>query len=169
MSAAESVTNGTGAQLPPHICLREDPLHLESVIQQVEDGSCGAVASFMGTTRNHSGGKEVTALDYEAYAPMAEKTIAEVCAEAQAKWPQVRRIAVEHKLGSCPIGQSGVNIAVSSAHRADAMDCCRYVIDEIKARAPIWKREIYADGSEWRENAEWRETIAAKKGCGCKH
>jgi molybdopterin synthase catalytic subunit len=109
----------------------------------------GAVALFLGTVRDHNDGRDVDGLEYEAYGPMAERVLAEIAAEAASRW-QTDRIAAAHRFGLLAIGEASVAIAVSTPHRADAFDACRYIIEQIKERLPIWKRESYGDGtSEW--------------------
>jgi len=111
---------------------------------------CGAVVTFHGTVRDHSSaGLGVTALEYEAWQPQAEAAMAVVVAEARAAEPSLGRIAVIHRVGRVELGQPAVVVAVSAPHRGEAFEAARYLIDETKARAPIWKKEIRADGSVW--------------------
>jgi molybdopterin synthase catalytic subunit len=108
----------------------------------------GGIASFVGLVRDHQGGRTVTALSYSAYEPMAELMCAEIVAEAERKWPV--RVAVRHRLGDLAIGEAAVVVAAGGGHRDEAFAACRYVIEELKRRVPIWKRETYADGTvEW--------------------
>jgi len=103
----------------------------------------------VGTVRDHSEGKTgVTHLDYEVYAEMVEPKIAEVVNEAAAKWP-VLAVAVEHRSGVVKLGEASVAVAVSSGHRGDAFDAAEFVIDELKQRAPIWKKEHWSGWAEW--------------------
>ncbi|KAJ3287188.1 hypothetical protein HDU79_005878 [Rhizoclosmatium sp. JEL0117] len=123
---------------------------LDELVRAVGDDSCGAIATFSGTTRNNFQGKQVTELAYEAYIPMAIKQIEIAIASARSKWPQLVHVAVHHKLGIVPCGDSSVIIVASSPHRKDALHACEFLIDEVKRIAPIWKKEIYADGSsQW--------------------
>lgn len=123
------------------------------------DKSCGAISSFVGTTRDNFQGKTVTKLSYEGYVPMAEKELLKLCNGATCKYPSITKIAAVHVLGDCPVGQPSVILVASSPHRKDAIHCIEYLINELKARIPIWKREIYQgdEGSVWKENIEWRE------------
>lgn len=105
----------------------------------------GAVASFLGLVRDHHDGRGVTRLEYSAYEPMADGEVGRIVREAEARWTV--RIAVRHRLGSLEIGDIAVAVVVASAHRAPAFEACRYVIEEVKRRVPIWKKEFYADGS----------------------
>lgn len=126
-----------------------DPIDPQTMIAEVAHNASGATVLFLGTVRDHSEGKEgVTHLDYEVYAGMAEAKIAEIVAEAREKWP-VLAVSVEHREGKVLLGQASVAVAVSSAHRADAFEAARFVIDELKKRAPIWKKEFWPGGEEW--------------------
>jgi len=116
----------------------------------------GAIATFSGTTRDTFDGKTVVELIYEAYIPMAIRCIKSVCSSARESW-NLHSIAVAHRLGTVPVGGTSVFIAVSSVHRADALEACRYLIDEIKATVPIWKKEVYSNGEVWKENTEFLE------------
>jgi molybdopterin synthase catalytic subunit len=112
----------------------------------------GAVCLFVGVVRNESGGRRVSHLEYEAYEEMALPLMEQIAAEAAARWP-VTEVRVVHRLGRLQIGEPSVAVAVASPHRAEAFAACRYVIDTVKARVPIWKKEFYADGSAWIEGA----------------
>lgn len=121
--------------------------------------SCGAVSTFVGTTRDNFDGKTVKKLSYEGYVPMAEKELRKLCDDATDKFPSIARIAAVHILGDCPVGEASVILSASSPHRRDALHCVEYLIDELKGRIPIWKREVYEGdgGSVWKENIEWHE------------
>jgi len=111
------------------------------------------VVVFLGTVRDHSPGKAgVTHLEYEAYAEQVTGKIGEIVAEAADRWPLLR-VVVEHRTGQVEVGESSVGVAVSSAHRAEAFEAARYLIDELKQRAPIWKKEYWPGGAEWVEGA----------------
>jgi molybdopterin synthase catalytic subunit len=126
------------------------PLDRDALRREVADPAAGAVLVFEGTVRDHSEGLSgVVALEYEAHPTMAGRVIVEVIAEARAEVP-VRRVAVRHRLGRVELGEPTIVIAVSASHRDEAYRASRLIIDGIKHRAPIWKREICADGkSEW--------------------
>ncbi len=115
----------------------------------------GASVVFLGTVRDHAPGKTgVTHLEYEAYEGVVEPKITAIVAEARERWP-LHKVAALHRVGSLAVGEISVAVAASSAHRADAFDGARYVIDELKKRAPIWKKEHWPGGSEWvREDRE---------------
>ena len=123
------------------------------------EASCGAVATFVGITRDNFQGKKVAKLSYEGYVPMAEKELFKLCEDAVTKFPSIQRIAAVHILGDCPVGRASVILAAASPHRKDSMHAVEYLIDELKARIPIWKLEVYEDdeGSVWKENVEWHE------------
>lgn len=130
--------------------LSPDPLDRDALRRAVADPAAGAVLLFEGTVRDHSEGLSgVVALEYEAHPTMAGRVIAEVIAEARAA-VAVRQVAVRHRLGRVELGEPTIVIAVSAGHRDEAYRASRLIIDGIKHRAPIWKREITADGkSEW--------------------
>lgn len=114
--------------------------------RSLEDPHCGAVVGFDGVVRDHHGGRAVSALRYEAYADLAEREGQAIVDEALARF-DVRGIVAEHRVGLLAIGDVAVYVGVSAAHRDAAFAACRHVIDEIKARVPIWKHEHYADGA----------------------
>ena len=128
--------------------LSSSPLDLTALVGRVAAPEHGAVTSFLGSVRDHHGGRVVTRLEYSAYAPMAEAECARIVAEAEARWPV--RIALEHRIGALAIGDAAVAIAAAAAHREEAFAACRFVIEGVKRRVPIWKQEFYADGTiEW--------------------
>ena len=127
----------------------ETPIDPSALIAEVADEASGATALFLGTVRDHSPGTTgVTHLEYEAYPEEVEGKIADILDEAAERWP-ITRAAVEHRVGDVGLGETSVAVAVSSAHRADAFEAARYVIDELKLRAPIWKKEHSPSGSDW--------------------
>ncbi|KAF5183180.1 Molybdopterin synthase catalytic subunit [Thalictrum thalictroides] len=131
-------------------------IDLAKYITYVQSPQAGAIATFSGTTRDTFDGKTVLELRYEAYVPMAVRCIKSICLSARSTW-KLDSIAVAHRLGPVPVGETSVFIAVSSVHRADALDACKYVIDELKASVPIWKKEVYSNGEVWKENSEFME------------
>lgn len=131
------------------ILLSHKPIDVSAVVSAVTTEASGAVDLFLGTTRNHSGGKAVRSLSYEAYPEMAKREIGKIVQEVHYHWP-AHKVAVVHRLGDVPLGEASVAIAVSSSHRKDAFEACRFIIDKLKERVPIWKKEIFEDGtSEW--------------------
>jgi len=124
------------------------PIDLDGLVRFVADPEAGAVATFIGTTRNNNEGRKVMALDYEGYAEMAEKELRRIGEDAKTKWP-ICRMAITHRLGPVQIGEASVIIAVSSAHRDAAFAACRFAIEEIKKTVPIWKKEVFEGGEVW--------------------
>ena len=128
-----------------------------SICNMVSDPSTGAISAFIGTTRNEFEGKKVLRLDYEAYTPMAEKKMVQLCDEIRSKWPtKIHNIAIHHRLGKVDPTEASVVIAITSAHRKESLDAVQYAIDKLKATVPIWKKEVYTEGVEakWKENKE---------------
>jgi molybdopterin synthase catalytic subunit len=119
-----------------------------AVIAEVEDERAGAVATFQGTVRRQSRGRTVIALEYEAYEGMAEKVMTELAAGVKERY-ELCEVAITHRVGRCEIGDVSVAIAVSAPHRQDALSACRDLIDELKERVPLWKKELYEGGEEW--------------------
>jgi len=126
----------------------DQPLNLQELVDFVTDPEAGAIATFIGTTRNNNEGRKVMALDYDAYPEMAEKELRRIGADAKNKWP-LCRMAIAHRIGPVQITQASVMIAVSSAHREAAFAACRFAIEEIKKTVPIWKKELYEGGELW--------------------
>ncbi|KAK9949295.1 hypothetical protein M0R45_004828 [Rubus argutus] len=140
-------------------------IDIAKYINYVSAPQAGAIATFSGTTRDTFDGKTVLELRYEAYVPMAIRCMKSICSSARSSWNLVS-IAVAHRLGPVSVGKTSVFIAVSSVHRVDALDACKFVIDEIKASVPIWKKEVYGNGEVWKENSEFLER--RKSCCGPK-
>ena len=126
----------------------EKALNLQELVAFVGDPEAGAVATFIGTARNHNEGRKVISLEYEAYSEMAEKELAQLGQKAQKQW-KLCRLAIVHRIGPVQIGEASVMIAVSAAHRQDAFAACRFAIEEIKKRVPIWKKEVFEGGEVW--------------------
>lgn len=144
-SMSASRQSGSGNR----ISVSTDAIDGGALAAEVGHRRAGAVCLFLGTVRDHAPGREgVTHLEYEAYGEVAEAKIAEVVAEARERWP-VLGVAVAHRLGSLPVGEASVGVAVSAPHRDSAFAAARYLIDELKARAPIWKKEHWPGGAEW--------------------
>jgi len=131
------------------VAVSPDPIDAGGLVDAVTTPESGAVVVFLGTVRNHSPGRDgVTHLEYEAYREHVEPKIAEIVEEARQRWP-LDAVAAVHRVGSLDVGETSVGVAVSSPHRVDAFPAARYVIDELKSRAPIWKKEHWAGGAEW--------------------
>ncbi|CAO3647325.1 unnamed protein product [Cunninghamella echinulata] len=126
---------------------------LDTITKQVQDDGAGAISTFSGTTRNIFQGKRVIQLEYEAYETMAEKVLKDIINESRQKW-KLQHISVYHRTGIVPVGETSVVIAISSTHRADSIHATEYIIDELKARCPIWKKEVYEDGSVWKGSCD---------------
>jgi len=126
----------------------EEPLSLEAVAAEVADERAGAVATFTGTVRRESRGREVERLEYEAYAEMAEEVMAKLAAGLQARH-DLCAVAIHHRVGRLEIGEASVVIAVSAPHRQAALAACREAIDTLKETVPLWKKEVYEGGEEW--------------------
>jgi molybdopterin synthase catalytic subunit len=128
--------------------LTTEPIDFAILLKRVQSPDRGGVASFLGTVRNHHQGRHVLRLEYTAYGPMAEAECARIVAEAETRWDV--SVALQHRTGQLEIGDIAVAMAAASAHRDEAFLACRYLIEEVKQRVPIWKREVYVDGSvEW--------------------
>jgi molybdopterin synthase catalytic subunit len=135
------------------IAITESPINLQEVFESVVTPETGGINLFVGTTRNHSHGRAVTVLEYEAYEPMALKMMNEIADRARQTW-EVQKVSLVHRVGKVPIGESSVVIAVSAAHRDEAFKACRFLIDELKRVVPVWKREYFADGTvEWSQHS----------------
>jgi molybdopterin synthase catalytic subunit/molybdopterin converting factor small subunit len=126
----------------------EQPLSLEAAVAEVADERAGAVATFTGTVRSRSRGREVTGLEYEAYAEMAEEVMAQLARELEQRY-ELCAVAIHHRVGTLGIGEASVVIAVSAPHRQDALAACKDAIDTLKATVPLWKKEVYEGGEEW--------------------
>jgi molybdopterin converting factor subunit 1 len=136
------VSGGAG----PHR-IGPEPVTTEGPLREVAGPDCGAVVSFTGTVRASNHGKAVVRLEYEAYPDMALRIFAQIAALAHDKWGA--RLAIHHRTGALEPGEVSVVIAAAAPHRADAFDACRHAIEALKKDAPIWKREVYPDGSSW--------------------
>ena len=123
-------------------------LVLDEVVAAVSGKGRGGLVTFSGAVRDETRGKKVVRLEYEAYAPMAEKVLAQIGEEIAQRWPGAV-CAIMHRIGTLVPGELAVVIAVASPHRAEAFEGCRQAIERLKAEAPIWKREVYEDGAVW--------------------
>ncbi len=123
-------------------------IDMQKLMEFVADPAAGALATFVGMTRNTNEGRQVVRLEYECYPGMAEKEMVKIAEEVLARWP-IRKIAMMHRLGRVDIGKASVAIAVSSGHRHAAFEACHYAIDQLKETVPIWKKELYEGGELW--------------------
>ena len=132
--------------------LQDDPIRAEDLVREVRGDGDGAVALFLGTVRNRNAGRRVLHLEYHAYPGMAEREMERIEHDA-AKRYGASRVAIVHRTGRLEVGEVSVAVAVASAHRAEAMEACRFVIDTLKKTVPIWKKEYYEGGAVWIEGA----------------
>ncbi|GJP72768.1 hypothetical protein CLOP_g3513 [Closterium sp. NIES-67] len=123
--------------------LTDERLSVDRYVDLVRDPGAGAISTFLGTTRDSFENKVVTRLEYEAYNEMAISVLKQIIQSARAKW-QLKKVAVAHRLGVVPVSEASVIIAVSSAHRIESLAAVTFLIDELKAKVPIWKKEVYA-------------------------
>jgi len=124
------------------------PLSGDAAVAEVRDDGAGAIATFIGTTRAHSRGRDVLHLEYEAYEGMAEQVMEELASRLSDRH-ELSKVAIHHRVGRVDIGETSVVIAVSAPHRAAALAACREAIDELKVSVPLWKKETYVGGEEW--------------------
>jgi len=127
--------------------LTRDPLSVERLLADVSAPERGGTCVFLGTVRNGPEEQGVTAIEYSAYEEMVEAEFGRLLTDAEARWPEAR-IAVRHRLGVIPSGEASIAIAAAAPHRAEAFAACRFVIEEVKRRIPVWKKELHEDGTE---------------------
>jgi molybdopterin synthase catalytic subunit len=148
------VSGGSGAETaqkenpPVLVQLTRDPIPVDALVAAAKRGEDGAVVAFDGIVRNHSRGRQTLYLDYEAYEEMAAKQMKELADEARTRFG-VRHVALVHRLGRLQVGETSVLIVVASAHRAQAYQASRWLIDTLKKTVPIWKKETFVDGAVW--------------------
>lgn len=130
------------------IRITNDPLDAALAVSQVESPAAGAVAVFVGVTRNNTAGRKVLFLEYEAYRPMADEQLRRVADEMRERW-DLQGVAIHHRLGRLEIGEASLVVAASSAHRRAAFEACHFSIDRIKQIVPIWKKEFFEGGEVW--------------------
>jgi molybdopterin synthase catalytic subunit len=126
----------------------DTPLSVQRALEAIRDANGGGEALFIGRVRRHSEGKVIRHLFYECEPKMAEKQIGQIMEEMHAKWP-LKNVHMEHRIGKLEVEEIAVIVAVSAEHRQEALEACRYGIDELKRRVPIWKKEVSEDGEEW--------------------
>ncbi|CAH0391266.1 unnamed protein product [Bemisia tabaci] len=147
-----------------HVELTHSAIDVNQISKLIGSKNCGAQSIFIGTTREDGDDVKVEKLVYEAYESMAIKMMKTVCGELRAKWPLIENVAICHRLGSVPVGETSIVIAVSSPHRKDALEAVHFAIDRCKAVVPIWKKEVFSENgiSRWMENkeCEWSSSNA---------
>ena len=137
--------------------LTNEPIDAPVLAEAVGSARRGGVVTFVGRVRDHHGGRSVRRLEYSAYAPMAEAECEAIVREAETRWPVT--IGLRHRTGELGIGDVAVAVAVAGDHRGEAFDACRWIIDEVKSRVPVWKREHYAgDDESWLHPEPVRQT-----------
>lgn len=156
------VSGGSGAaELPlvsPHARLQREPIDSAPLLNRIKQPEDGAMVVFDGVVRNNTRGRQTLYLEYDSYPEMAMAQMEQLATEALAKFA-VRDVQIVHRVGRQEIGDTSVLIAVASGHRAAAFDACRYVIDTLKKKVPIWKKEFFADGAEWVDGDPFPEEL----------
>jgi molybdopterin synthase catalytic subunit len=151
VSGGSTASGAGGPPTLPLMVVTAAPLHLDELIAAVANGANGAVVTFTGVVRHTADdARRVVALEYEAYEEMACAKLREIAYEIAGRWPAVQPagVAIAHRTGRLPVGEASVMIAVASPHRQAAFEACAYAIDRLKEYVPIWKKEVYADGTE---------------------
>lgn len=157
------VSGGSGSG--PYIALVQDPIDTATLVEALKRGEDGAVVVFDGIVRNHTRGRRTLHLVYEAYEEMATAQMVKLAEEARNKFA-VRDVLLVHRVGKLAVGETSVLIAVASAHRAQAFDACRWLIDTLKSTVPIWKKEVFEDGAVWVAGEPFPDGIATQAGSG---
>ena len=132
--------------------LQTEPIVADELIRAVQSAADGAVALFLGTVRNHNEGRRVLALEYSAYAEMAETEMRRIEQEAKERF-EITAVVMAHRTGRLEIGEVSVGVAVAAPHRGAAFKACRFVIDTLKKSVPIWKKELFEGGQAWIEGS----------------
>mgnify|MGYP001350332321 CR=1 FL=1 len=146
----EMAAMSPSAQGADWIGVTEEPLPAAEAMAWATQPGCGGLVTFCGTVRDHSDGRPgVTLLEYEAYLEQVEPRLASVATAARSRWPMIDRLALLHRVGPLQVCDVSVLVVVSTPHRAEAFEAARFCIDTIKQSVPIWKRETWADGSDW--------------------
>lgn len=130
------------------IKITTDPIHIQEALAAVRHPSCGAVATFEGNIRNRNEGRKVLGLEYEVYEGLFQAEVRRIAGEMRGRW-KIHEFALIQRAGKLDAGETGLVIAVSSPHRREAIEALTYAIEEFKKRAPVWKKEYYADAAEW--------------------
>ena len=153
-------SGGPFGDVPPLVLLRATPLSVDEAMGHVKHSGAGAVCLFVGTVRDHNEGRRVVRLEYEAYPSMAEEEMRRIALEIASEIPEVR-LAIAHRTGSLAVGDVAVVCAASAPHRDEAYRACRALIDRVKSRVPIWKREHGPEGAYW---VGWQDARCEARG-----
>ncbi|HPG25892.1 MAG: molybdenum cofactor biosynthesis protein MoaE [Spirochaetaceae bacterium] len=148
VAGGDGAATGSAESGARRCTISDAPLDEAEVAARVEGPDAGGVVSFVGRVRDHARGHSIEHLEYEAYPEMAEREMEKIADEAGARWPGTR-VAIAHRVGHLAIGDAAVVVVAASAHRAEAFEACRFAIDTLKVRVPIWKREVATDGAYW--------------------
>mgnify|MGYP001036741826 CR=1 FL=1 len=143
-----------------------EPLSADEVVRRLTAPSVGALVAFIGTVRDHTADRQVRYLEYEAYPEMAEPVLEEIGREVQARWPSILEVAIVHRVGRLEIGEASIVIAVAASHRQDTFAACSYIIERVKAIAPIWKKEVWTNGEVWIEGPRQPDAALPAVGTG---
>jgi molybdopterin synthase catalytic subunit len=127
-----------------------EELCVDDVVARLSDPAIGAIVAFVGVVRGATEGRQVEYLEYEVYPEMAEETLRQIGDEVRARWETIREVSIVHRRGRLSVGEIAVVIALSAAHRPEVFDALRYAIDRLKEIVPIWKKEVWSDGAEWK-------------------
>jgi molybdopterin converting factor subunit 1 len=155
------VSGGCPENALPLVRLQREPIDADTLLAHLKHGEDGAVVVFDGIVRNNTRGRRTLYLDYEAYEAMALAQMSALACDAKDRF-DVREVALVHRLGRLQVGETSVWIAVASAHRAQAFEACRWIIDTLKKTVPIWKKEYFQDGAVWADGEPFPAEIAAR-------
>jgi molybdopterin synthase catalytic subunit len=158
---AESPSAEVAAQPPMRVALTREPIDAAGLVAAAKQGEDGAVVVFDGIVRNQTRGRKTLSLEYEAYEEMALKQMSELAREAHRRFG-VRHVTLIHRLGRLQVGETSVLVVVTSGHRAQAFEACRWLIDTLKKTVPIWKKETFVDGAVWAEGEAFPAGMAAE-------
>lgn len=156
------LSGGRSPAAKPRFEIVTVPLSADDVAARVAAPEVGAITTFLGTVRDHTGERRVQYLEYEAYTEMAVPVLARIGEEIEARWPSIGAVAIVHRIGRLGIGEASVAIAVAASHRKETFAACAYAIDRIKAIVPIWKKEVWSDGEEWIEGPRQPDPVLAE-------
>jgi molybdopterin synthase catalytic subunit len=148
VAGGDGTGDGPGFPTDKRCTISDQRLDEAEVVSRVSGPDAGGIVSFVGNVRDTARGHDIEYLEYEAYPEMAEREMEKIATEAAQKWPGTR-VAIAHRVGHLEIGEAAVVVVAASAHRGEAFSACRFAIDTLKVRVPIWKREVASDGAYW--------------------